>query len=125
MGLGFGILISSLTTKYRDLSFVMVFFVQIWMYVTPIVYPMSIIPEKFRLLSALNPMTSVVECFRIAFFGVSVIEPIHVLISLAITILIFCLGLPFLYLIKEFLFFFFEEFHLLCLIKHPKFYIFL
>jgi len=60
MGLGFGILISSLTTKYRDLSFLVAFGVQLWMYATPIVYPLSQIPAKYRLLMNLNPMTSVV-----------------------------------------------------------------
>ena len=60
LALGFGILISSLTTKYRDLTLAMGFAVQLWMFATPIVYPLSIIPEKYRLLAALNPMTSIV-----------------------------------------------------------------
>ena len=93
LGLGFGILISSLTTKYKDLSFVMSFFVQLWMYATPIVYPLSIVPEKYRLLAALNPMTSIVESFRAAFFGTSSIEPVHVAISVTITLLVFILGI--------------------------------
>ena len=93
LGLGFGILISSLTTKYKDLVFVMSFFVQLWMYATPIVYPLSIIPEKYRFLAAMNPMTSVVETFRGAFLGVSSIELSHILISVSFTLLIFFLGL--------------------------------
>ena len=93
LGLGFGILISSLTTKYKDLTFVMSFFVQLWMYATPIVYPLSIVPEKYRIISVLNPMTSVVECFRGAFLGVTSIELNHILISLIFTIFIFFIGI--------------------------------
>ena len=92
LGLGFGILISSLTTKYKDLVFVMSFFVQLWMYATPIVYPLSIIPEKYRLLAAINPMTSVVETFRGAFLGVSTITANHIIVSVAVTIFIFFIG---------------------------------
>ena len=92
LGLGFGILISSLTTKYKDLTFVMTFFIQLWMFATPIVYPLSIIPEKYRLLAVLNPMTSVVEIFRGAFLGVSSISLTHILISALSTLLIFFLG---------------------------------
>ena len=92
LGLGFGILISSLTTKYKDLVFVMSFFVQLWMYATPIVYPLSIIPEKYRLLAAINPMTSVVETFRGAFLGVSTITANHIIVSVAVTICIFLIG---------------------------------
>ena len=93
LGLGFGILISSLTTKYKDLNFVMSFFVQLWMYATPIVYPLSIVPEKYRLLVILNPMASIVETFRGAFLGVSSIELNHIFISVSFTLLIFFLGL--------------------------------
>jgi len=93
LGLGFGILISSLTTKYRDLTFAMGFVIQLWMYATPIVYPLSIVPENYRLLAALNPMTSIVEYFRSAFFGTSVVEPIHVAISVSITLMVFVTGI--------------------------------
>lgn len=92
LGLGFGILISSLTTKYRDLTFVMSFGIQLWMYATPIVYPLSIVPERYRMLVALNPMTSVVECFRGAFLGASSIEPVHIAVSVIATFLIFIAG---------------------------------
>lgn len=92
LGLGFGILISSLTTKYRDLTFAMGFGVQLWMYATPVVYPLSIIPDKYRMLAALNPMTSIVESFRGAFLGTSAIEPVHIAISVTITLLVFAAG---------------------------------
>ena len=92
LGLGFGVLISSLTTKYRDLTFVVTFGVQVWMFVTPVVYPISIVPEKYQILVALNPMTSVVELFRYMTLGVSSIQPIHIVISIFITLVVFVFG---------------------------------
>ena len=92
LGLGFGLLISSLTTKYRDLNFVMNFFVQLWMFATPIVYPLSLVPDKYKLLIAINPMTSVVEVFKKIFFGTSAIETEHIMVSVFVTIIIFILG---------------------------------
>ncbi|MDR1737718.1 MAG: ABC transporter permease [Candidatus Symbiothrix sp.] len=69
MGLGFGIIISSVTTKYRDLSVFFSFVVQLWMYATPIVYPFSEMPDKYKLIAQLNPVTSLVETFRYAAFS--------------------------------------------------------
>ena len=91
--MGVGILISSLTSKYRDLTFAMTFGVQLWMYATPIVYPLSIIPEKYRIIAALNPMTSIVEVFRKIFLGTSVVQFEHIIISILCTIIIFICGL--------------------------------
>ena len=93
LGLGFGLLISSLTTKYRDLNFVMDFFVQLWMFATPIVYPLSLVPDNYKLIIAINPMTSVVETFRKIFFDNSAIQIEHIIISLSVTIIIFILGI--------------------------------
>jgi lipopolysaccharide transport system permease protein len=92
MGLGFGILISSLTTKYRDLSFLVAFGVQLWMYATPIVYPLSQIPAKYRLLMNLNPMTSVVEVFRFAFLGQGTVSAEGIWCSLIETLLVLVIG---------------------------------
>ena len=70
LGLGFGILVSSMTTKYRDLNILFSFIVQLWMYATPIVYPISMVPEgKLRMLIMLNPMTSIIEAFKYATLG--------------------------------------------------------
>ncbi|GHB83371.1 ABC transporter permease [Persicitalea jodogahamensis] len=69
LGFSFGVLISSLTTKYRDLRFLIQFGVQLLMYGTPIVYPLSIVPEKYRLLLLANPITSIVEAFKYSFLG--------------------------------------------------------
>ncbi|HWQ45660.1 MAG TPA: ABC transporter permease [Longilinea sp.] len=74
LGLGFGIIISSLTTKYRDLRFLVQFGVTLLMYATPVIYSVSSIPERFRGLIRANPMTSIVEAFRYAFLGAGSID---------------------------------------------------
>jgi lipopolysaccharide transport system permease protein len=93
LGLGIGILISSMTTKYRDLTFALGFGVQLWMYATPIVYPLSQIPATWQWLFALNPMTAIIETFRYAFLGSGAIQPWMIGISIGMTILILALGL--------------------------------
>jgi lipopolysaccharide transport system permease protein len=69
LGLGFGIIISSLTTRYRDLKFLVTFGVQLLMYASPIVYPLSIVPEKYKWIIVANPVTSIIETFKYAFLG--------------------------------------------------------
>ena len=69
LGLGFGIIISSLTTKYRDLNYLVGFGVSLWMYATPIIYPVSSIPEKWRWVAEINPISPIVETFRAGFLG--------------------------------------------------------
>lgn len=65
LGLGFGIIVSSMTTKYRDLSILFTFVVQLWMYGTPIVYPLSMVTnETLRTLMLINPVTSIIEAFK-------------------------------------------------------------
>ena len=82
LGLGFGILISSLTTKYRDLRFLVGFGVQLLMYATPVIYPTSAVPEQFRWLILLNPMTPIVESFRFAYLGAGALDGWMLLYSL-------------------------------------------
>ena len=93
LGLGVGILVSSLTTKYRDLNYLMNFFVQIWMYSTPVVFPASIIPERYLPFFMLNPMASIIEMFRAVFFGTGMINWGYISISWGITLLILLLGI--------------------------------
>lgn len=92
LGLGFGIIISALTTKYRDLSMLVGFGVQIWMYLTPVAYDMSIIPEKLTSLYMLNPMTPVINTMRYAFLGVGSFDVMYYLISWAVTLTVLFLG---------------------------------
>jgi lipopolysaccharide transport system permease protein len=69
LGLGFGMIISAMTTKYRDLVFLLSFGVQLLMYATPVIYPLSQIGQKYRWLIMANPMSSVIETFRYGFTG--------------------------------------------------------
>lgn len=92
LGLGMGIIVSSLTTKYKDLSFAVTFGVQLAMYATPIVYPMSRVPEKWKWLFYLNPMASVIESFRNMIFGGNPINWSQYAIGWAITIFVLFLG---------------------------------
>ena len=69
LGLGLGMIITAMTTKYRDLVFLLSFGVQLLMYATPIIYPLSKISLKYRWLILANPMSSIVETFRFAFLG--------------------------------------------------------
>jgi len=90
---GIGIFLSSLTTKYKDLKFAMGFVIQLWMYATPIVYPLSQVPEKYRLVYILNPMVSIVESFRYAFLGSGAIESSYILISWGVTLVFLFVGI--------------------------------
>ncbi len=93
LGLGVGIIISSLTTKYRDLHYLVGFGVQLWMYATPIVYPISEIPERWRWLILLNPMTAITERFREAFLGAGGVTSEQSLISAGMTLLLLAIGI--------------------------------
>ncbi len=71
LALGFGILFSSMTTKYRDLQLLLSFFVSLWMYATPVIYPLSTITnEKLRFVMSLNPLTGIIEAFKYGVLGV-------------------------------------------------------
>lgn len=93
LGLGTGIIVSALTTKYRDLQMLVTFGVQLWMYATPVAYDIGIIPEKYMGLYMLNPMTSIINIFRKAFFGLGNFELNYYLLSWGITLAILFLGI--------------------------------
>jgi len=93
LGLGFGIIISSLTTKYRDLTHLVTFGVTLWMYATPIIYPLSEIPEKYKMLVMANPMSPVVETFRASLLGVGEINPMQILYSFGFTVVLLAIGI--------------------------------
>ncbi|MBQ8248653.1 MAG: ABC transporter permease [Clostridia bacterium] len=94
LGLGFGIIISSLTTKYRDLSLLVTFGVQLWMYITPVVYPTSTLEGSvFYKLIMLNPATCAVETFRWIFLGVGEVNPLYWAISVAVMLVTVTVGI--------------------------------
>ena len=95
LGLGFGIIVSSMTTKYRDLSLLVSFGVHLWMYATPVAYPASLIAQRYPALLKvymLNPMTPLIELFRSAYLGSACYYMNYYWLSIAITVLVFVLG---------------------------------
>lgn len=87
ISLGVGLWIAALTVRYRDFQHLVPFMIQIWMYATPIIYPLSAIPPKWQFLTWLNPMASIVESYRYAFFGVGAVDLSYLSLSLLLTLL--------------------------------------
>lgn len=90
---GVGIIISSLTTKYRDLTMLVGFGLSLWQYLSPIPYGLALIPEKYLGLYMLNPVTPIITTMRYAFFGVGYFNLMYYLISVGVTIAVFFIGL--------------------------------
>jgi homopolymeric O-antigen transport system permease protein len=93
MGLGLGMLISAMTTKYRDLQYLVDFGVQLLMYATPVILPLSAVPEKYRFVMLFNPMTGIIETFKSGFFGLGDLQWGLLSYSIIFTIGVFLLGL--------------------------------
>lgn len=93
MGLGLGMIISAMTTKYRDLQYLVVFGVQLLMYATPVIYPISEIPEKYQWIILANPMSGIIETFKHSFLGTGSFSWGLFAYSTIFTIVIFMLGL--------------------------------
>jgi lipopolysaccharide transport system permease protein len=92
LSVGTGLLLSTLTAKYRDLAQIQGFLVQLWLYATPVIYPISKVPEKWQWIAHLNPMTAIVESTRRIFLGVGTVSPLQYGISILSSIFIFLLG---------------------------------
>lgn len=93
LALGFGVLFSSLTTKYRDLTFLLSFIVQLWMYATPVIYPLSTIENPtLKTLMLLNPMTAILETFKFGVLGVGAFRVEYLAYSAGFTVFIMALG---------------------------------
>ena len=90
--LGVGMIFSSLTTKYKDLTFLLAFGIQLFMYITPVVYPSSALPEKFQILAKINPLSSIFECFRYAYLGTGTFTIADLLISTLVIVFLFFAG---------------------------------
>lgn len=93
LGLGFGIIVSALTTKYRDLTQLVKFGVGLLMYATPVIYPLSTIPDEYRTLILLNPLTPLLETFRYAFLGAGTIDTGHLTYSAVCTVVVVLVGI--------------------------------
>ena len=92
LGLGCGIIVSSLTTKYRDLNMLVSFGTQLWMYATPVVYPAAMVPEKWQTMYRLNPMVAIIEGFRDMFFSTGTFNWTDCGLSCAVTLLMLGIG---------------------------------
>jgi lipopolysaccharide transport system permease protein len=90
--IGLGMIFSSMTTKYKDLTFLLSFGVQLFMYATPVVYPVSAMPEKYKWFVELNPLSGIFECFRYAYLGTGYFEPSSLIYTSIFTIILLFLG---------------------------------
>ncbi len=90
--LGIGMIFSALTTKYKDLSFLLAFGTQLFMYATPVVYPVSAMPDKLKWIVTSNPLSSIFECFRFGYLGSGTFQIGDLVISATIIILLFVIG---------------------------------
>lgn len=90
---GIGIILSSLTTKYRDLAMLVGFGLQLWQYASPVAYGLTLIPDKYIGLYLLNPVTPIITTMRYALFGVGYFNAYYYLISWLVTIIVFFIGL--------------------------------
>jgi lipopolysaccharide transport system permease protein len=85
LALAFGVLVSALNVKYRDIKFALPFLIQLWFFASPVIYPTSLVPERWRWVLALNPMTGIIEGFRVALFGRTSFDWRAIAISAVIT----------------------------------------
>ncbi|WP_430901686.1 MULTISPECIES: ABC transporter permease [unclassified Paraflavitalea] len=92
LSLGLGVIFSSLTTKYRDLRFLLTFGIQLLMFATPIVYPLSLAPQKYKWLIVMNPFTPIIETFRYVFLGKGAFEWMYLGYSCIVIFIILLLG---------------------------------
>lgn len=90
--LGISMLLGSLNVRYRDVKYAIPFLIQIWMFVTPIIYPVTFVPERWRFLLALNPMTGVVESFRVCLFGGNGADARTLGVSWMVTLILLAVG---------------------------------
>ncbi len=90
---GLGMIVSALTTKYRDLKHLVAFALHLAMYATPVVYPMSEIPARFAWVNYVNPVSAPIELFRMWFFGAGSVRPHMIFVSLGMTAFFFGAGL--------------------------------
>jgi len=94
---GLGLVFATMNVKFRDVKYALPFFTQLLMFLTPVIYPVTLIPEKFRFLLSLNPMTGVIETMRAAFLGLGQVSWLTLGISLGISLILVFIGYFYLY----------------------------
>jgi ABC-type polysaccharide/polyol phosphate export systems, permease component len=93
LGIGLGLIVSSITTKYRDIKQLVTFGVNLWMYATPIVYPLSQIPKNYAWVFYVNPVSAPIELFRVFFYGAGYVPPAMIISSACISLVCLIFGL--------------------------------
>ena len=93
LGLGVGCMVSAVTTRFRDLQIMLPFFLQLWMYASCVVYPLSQVPESYRWIFALNPMVFIIEAFRYAFMSHGTVYLWQIVVSFFVSIVVIFVGL--------------------------------
>ncbi len=93
LAMGCGMVLTSMTTKYRDMAFLVSFGMQLWMYATPVAYSSSLLSVSYPLVYLLNPVTPIVELYRSAYLGLNTFSPLSYLISFGFTLLILAWGI--------------------------------
>lgn len=93
LGLGFGVIISALTTKYRDLAMLITFGIQLWQYASPVAYDISIIPQRMMDIYMLNPVTPIIVIFRYAYLGIGAIDWFYYGLSWITTLVVLIIGI--------------------------------
>lgn len=89
---GVGMILSALNAKYRDVAYIMTFLIQTWMFISPVIYPTSMMPERYHLIYALNPMTGIIEGFRSVLLG-TIPFPYHLLlVSIIVSLILIVIG---------------------------------
>jgi lipopolysaccharide transport system permease protein len=92
LAIGMGMLLASLTVRYRDIKYTIPLFLQLWLFVSPIIYPITLVPERFRALAALNPLVGIVEGFRACLFEGRTVDLTLAAMALSGTAIVFVLG---------------------------------
>ena len=95
LSLAFGLWLGPLNVRFRDIKHILPFFIQVWMYASPVVYPLSMVPERWRLLYSLNPMVGVIEGFRWALLGTTAPNPTAITMTIVMTTVLLAGGLLF------------------------------
>ena len=93
LSMGVGIIISSLTTKYRDLKNFFAFAVTLWMYVTPVIYPLSALSPKYQIIAAINPVTPIFEAFKYATMGIGIFDKSQLVYSFVFMVVLLVTGI--------------------------------
>src|SRR5262249_28754140 len=93
LALGVGMLLAGLMVRYRDIRYTIPFMIQLWLFITPVIYPISLVPERYQAVVGLNPMVGIVEGFRACLTPGRPLDPLLTGLSVGVTIMVLLLGI--------------------------------